>query len=100
MSVIQALLTSYYLCDAAASHGALDTTAILHCIGVYQSVKAQFLTEEELAALGADPLGFGGEQGQVAYRRFSAWETANPTIVARLRAEAEARLRREEAAAF
>jgi hypothetical protein len=100
MSVLQALLASYYLCDAAASQGVLDRTAIVHCIGVYQSVKAQFLSEEELADLRADPLRFGGAQGQVAYRRFSAWEIENPKLVARLRADAEARLRREQAAAF
>lgn len=100
MSTLNALLASYYLCDAAASQHFLDHDAVVRCAGVYQAVKAQFLSQEELEALGTDPLGFGGPQGNVAYLRFSAWKAANPDLVARLRGEARARLHRQAAATF
>jgi hypothetical protein len=88
--MFQALLTGYYLCDAAAAVTLLDYATVARCIVTYQSVKAQFLSEEELAALNADPLRFGGEHGRVAYLRFTEWEEQNADLVAEMKAEAEA----------
>lgn len=90
--MFQALLTGYYLCNAAAAVTLLDYTTVAHCVLTYHSVKAHFLTEEELAALDADPLGFGGAHGQTAYLRFRAWEEENPELVADLKAEAKAKV--------
>ena len=88
--MFQALLTGYYLCDAAAAVTLLDYATVARCIVTYQSVKAEFLSEEELAALEADPLGFGGEHGRIAYLRFTEWEQDNAELVAGMKAEAEA----------
>jgi hypothetical protein len=88
--MFQALLTGYYLCDAAGAATLLDYATVARCIVTYQSVKAQFLDEEELAALTQDPLGFGGEYGRIAYLRFTEWEEENRELVAELKAEARA----------
>jgi hypothetical protein len=90
--MFQALLTSYYLCNAAAAITLLDYSTVARCVLTYHSVKAHFLDEDELAALDADPLGFGGEHGKAAYLRFREWEQENPEVVAELKADAEERL--------
>ncbi len=95
--MFQSLLLSYYLCDAAAGMAVLDHGSVARCIGVYQALKAEFLSEEELEALRADPLGFGGDEGNAAYLRFTAWEEENADAVARYKASAEAYLTRGEA---
>ena len=88
--MFHALLLSYYLCDAAADVAVLDRATVARCIGIYQDVKAEFLSEAELQALGADPLGFGGAHGRTAYLRFTAWEQENTALVERMKAEAQA----------
>ena len=95
--MFQALLTAYYLCDAAAAVTLLDYATVARCVVTYQSVKAEFLSEEELAALDADPLWFGGEYGSIAYRRFTAWEKENAELVAEMKADAAARIRAQMA---
>jgi hypothetical protein len=90
--MFQALLTSYYLCNAASAVTLLDSSVVAQCVLTYHTVKAHFLDEEELAALDADPLGFGGEHGKTAYLRFRAWEKDNSDLVAELKADARAQL--------
>jgi hypothetical protein len=92
MPYLHALLMSYYLCDAAASVTLLDRATAAQCIGSYQSVKAQFLSRDELSELRADPLGFGGDMGRTAFLRFSEWQEENAELVSRMKAEARARI--------
>lgn len=88
--MFQALLTSYYLCNAAAAVTMLDYATVARCVITYQSVKEKFLSEEELAALDADPLGYGVVHGRTAYLRFKEWEGENARQVAERQEEAQA----------
>ncbi len=90
--MFQALLTAYYLCDATAATTLMDYGTVVRCSLAYESAKSQFLTEEERAALAADPRSFRGEYDRLAYRRFTAWEDENADLVAEMKAGAAARV--------
>lgn len=80
MTPFFALLSAYYLCDAAAALRPLTMSEIARCVGHYEAVKAEF----------ADPAETGPDARLQTYRRFKAWEAQNAETVARLKAEAEA----------
>lgn len=78
-----ALLSAYYLCDAAATLRPLTPAAAQACAAHYEAVKAAFQPEAEQTPTAR----------RLAYLRFKAWEEANPDIVGRLRDEAARRVR-------
>lgn len=80
-----ALLSAYYLCDAAAALHPIPPATAQACAAHYEAVKATFLEEGET----------GPAARTEAYRRFKAWEAANADLVDHLRDEA-----REAAAEF
>lgn len=79
MTTFFALLSAYYICDAAAAVGTLTLSEITECVHRYEAVKAEFVP----------PDASGPEAGREGYRRFKAWEAENPEIVARMKSEAE-----------
>ena len=81
-------LSIYYVCDAMAATRPLDTAEMAGCMDVYERVKRHFLD----AALKPFGTAERAEQMRRAYMDFVAWQSANATLVADLRAAAAARL--------
>jgi hypothetical protein len=80
MTPFLALLSAYYLCDAAATIQPLPPSVAQSCAARYEAVKAHFRDD-----------GATSPAARIrSYVRFKAWEEANPALVARLKAEARA----------
>ena len=74
MTDLLRLLSLFYACDVAAETEFPTPTEWARCMAHYHAVKAHF----------AD--GMSGPQAQIeGYRRWKAWEDANPALVAELR---------------
>lgn len=78
MTAFIALLSSYYLCDAAAALHPLAPDTAQACAARYEAVKDTFV--DETAA--------GPEARRLAYMRFKRWEAENADLVADLRRDA------------
>lgn len=87
MTDILALLAAYYACDAVTTSRMLTVHEAQICAAAYDSVKVQFLTEEEAQALMG--LGYADRARALltGYHRFKAWEGQNPEQVTALRRE-------------
>ncbi|MEM0937641.1 MAG: hypothetical protein AAF865_16590 [Pseudomonadota bacterium] len=70
-----ALLSAYYLCDAAAALRPLPPDTAQHCAAQYEAVKSSFVP-------GADS---GPAERRLGYLRFKSWEADNPDVVGELR---------------
>lgn len=75
----------YYACDQAALEARLSASDIIRCSLVYETVKVQFLSEEEQKSLATLDIRDRTAVMQTAYRRFRAWEEDNPDLVESLR---------------
>lgn len=73
-----ALLSAYYLCDAAATLQPLPPSTAQACAAHYEAVKATFRPASDSSPAAR----------RAAYLRFKAWETENPDLVAHLRRQA------------
>lgn len=78
MTTFIALVSAYYMCDAAAAQHPLPPDLAQGCAAQYEAVKAEFIDDAET----------GPQARRMGYLRFKAWERANPDLVARLRADA------------
>ena len=74
MTELLRLLSLFYACDVAAETRFPSPSEWARCMGHYHAVKAHF----------ADDL-TGAEAQIEGYRRWKAWEKANPVLVAELR---------------
>jgi len=90
MTPFLALLSAYYLCDAAAAAAPLPPAVAQTCAARYEAVKTTFLNAGET----------GPDARTLSYLRFKAWEAANPKVVARLKAQARDELARHDLAAL
>ena len=75
----------YYACDQAALEARLSASDIIRCSQVYETVKVQFLSDEEQKALSTLDIRDRNARMQVAYRRFKAWEEEHPELVQSLK---------------
>ncbi|MEM1428028.1 MAG: hypothetical protein AAGG09_01075 [Pseudomonadota bacterium] len=80
-----ALLSAYYLCDAAAMLQPLPPSTAQSCAAHYEAVKSVFG-----ARTGDSPA-----DRRSAYLRFKAWEAENADTVGRLREKAAESARRD-----
>jgi hypothetical protein len=81
MSSFLALLSAYYLCDAAAALHPLPPDEALACAARYEAVRSRF----------ADSPAPGPADRRASYLRFKAWEASNVETVSRMKAEAARR---------
>ncbi|WP_121630589.1 hypothetical protein [Tropicibacter alexandrii] len=88
MSPFIALLSLYYLCDQGAALRPLPPSDAQRCARHYEQVKLTFL-DETPAPSGSEAR---AAQNLAAYRKFKAWEAANPALVEGLRKTARAHL--------
>ncbi|MEM1079905.1 MAG: hypothetical protein AAGI09_15435, partial [Pseudomonadota bacterium] len=79
MATFLLVLTSYYMCDLAASETLLSRDDAIFCASLYVEVKSHF---------------GDGETGAAAYLAFKTWEAENAATVLELRADAAQRLRK------
>lgn len=82
MTEFLAILSIYYMCDAAAATRALTAEEVSFCTQRYEAVKNHFRDDEQ--AIPGTPE-YAAET-RAAYEEFKNWEAANPDLVARLRA--------------
>ncbi len=83
MSEILTLLSFYYACSALAAEGLLTQGERFECNRAYQTAKVLFLDPEDRPAPGED---ISNPLNKEAYRRFKAWERANPALVEEMKA--------------
>ena len=83
-----AILAFYYACDSAAMSGALTHEQVSYGSDIFELVKLQFLTDEELAELNGLSPAERSLRIRKGYLRFKRWEAANPDIVASLKLRA------------
>ncbi|KUF09654.1 hypothetical protein [Pseudoponticoccus marisrubri] len=91
MSQFTALISLYYLCDQAAATRGLDADEVTRCMANYERLKMHFV-EKPHARQGSPARAAQIREG---YAGFKAWEAANSTLVADLRARARAHLGRD-----
>lgn len=83
-----AILAFYYTCNSAAMSGALAHEQVSFGSDLFDLVKTQFLTDEELAELDKLTPAERSLRIRKGYLRFKRWEAANPDIVASLKLRA------------
>lgn len=85
MSEFLAILALYYLCDATAVMRPMSMEEVQACTRTYDAVKTYFVAEFDLAPPGSLER---FQQMNDAYIAFSAWQAANPDLVAEMRQQA------------
>ena len=88
MTELLALLSFYYACSGPAITGELTQGERFACNRAYQAAKVLFLDPADRPGLNEE---FTRAQNIEAYRRFKAWERANPDLVQEMKARASER---------
>lgn len=91
MGEFLAILAIYYTCDSAAAMRPLAGDEMRACLASYDAVKVWFIEDWDLAPRGSLRR---FEQNLQGYQSFKAWEAENPELVAAMKANAEAEVRR------
>ena len=87
MTQLIAMLAIHYACNQAASQTLLDAEQAAACAANYHSVKRQFLSQEESAALSRAKPKERHALMMRAYLRFKQFETDNPEIIMQAKAQ-------------
>ncbi len=83
------LLAVYYMCDSAAAVRPLTPEEYMNCQRTYEAVKIYF---SGLEPAESPTLAQIAARNRAAYVGFKSWEAENSELVARMKADAKARI--------